>query len=722
MLLIIYGAAAELGDKCRKYLQTKGYGLVDKYYYTDGKPIVESRHESRTYLSKDEFLEKTDSLFRYEVANCMVGFNWNQICDAIYGNKNKLLTRGSADISMLRKIKEVYKDKVQIIYCYVDTATLEKLCVNLSDMTPLEYGYRMGLGLSVKENYSENIDLFDSVIIYSGESSVFDYKALYHQIDTLIGTPENEQKKSHAQYDIFISYYLSDFNSELSNNCYCFIKEVTERLEQHGIKTYSSEYLKGETNFYKSVTNAIMRSSVFIPILTEESLNNPSFQKELQFAVDTAKNNGLIIKPIAMDSPDIPSLFTGEYSAYNVSSKKYLGSIDFIEDWFVDMFSGEETLKRLSEEIDMCINSSLYKKAFDIQRSYICILENHLARWHKTGTIEKLNALIKYLDLAVKSENYTRGSTIIDDILSLYPSDLDIAFANKISSYLVKYCELSGISEKDIIAKIHDKLKVSNEEKNRFIAVFNHRYNNKKQRNEVMSSYNTELSDKIVAYSKASIELFETLFESGCTPGYNETLISAYNRIIDYCRQVCLSNEVTEICVDRITKLKMVRNNDLVPTENGKKTLQSLKVYLGQALPETGHFDVFISHKSADDMRADKIYNHLKLCGYEVFCDHHTLSELHDSNYDKRVTAALQNSKHLILVSSDPEYVKDQWVYYEWHMFFSEKRENRRNGNLIMVLSDDLMSRKAELPAELRDGLEIIKMSEFRDRISKYLW
>ena len=51
-----------------------------------------------------------------------------------------------------------------------------------------------------------------------------------------------------------------------------------------------------------------------------------------------------------------------------------------------------------------------------------------------------------------------------------------------------------------------------------------------------------------------------------------------------------------------------------------------------------------------------------------------------------------------------------------------EKRENRRNGNLIMVLSDDLMSRKAELPAELRDGLEIIKMSEFRDRISKYLW
>lgn len=168
--------------------------------------------------------------------------------------------------------------------------------------------------------------------------------------------------------------------------------------------------------------------------------------------------------------------------------------------------------------------------------------------------------------------------------------------------------------------------------------------------------------------------------------------------------------------------MKMVRNNDLVPTENGKKTLQSLKVYLGQALPETGHFDVFISHKSADDMRADKIYNHLKLCGYEVFCDHHTLSELHDSNYDKRVTAALQNSKHLILVSSDPEYVKDQWVYYEWHMFFSEKRENRRNGNLIMVLSDDLMSRKAELPAELRDGLEIIKMSEFRDRISKYLW
>ena len=39
-----------------------------------------------------------------------------------------------------------------------------------------------------------------------------------------------------------------------------------------------------------------------------------------------------------------------------------------------------------------------------------------------------------------------------------------------------------------------------------------------------------------------------------------------------------------------------------------------------------------------------------------------------------------------------------------------------------MILSDDLMPKKGELPIELRDGYEIIKTSEFRDKINNYLW
>ena len=231
-----------------------------------------------------------------------------------------------------------------------------------------------------------------------------------------------------------------------------------------------------------------------------------------------------------------------------------------------------------------------------------------------------------------------------------------------------------------------------------------------------------DFADQIARYSNASIELFETLFRQGIVPGYKNTLITAYNRIIDYCRTISIGNETTLQCIERVSDLKTKKEEISEPSELGRKTLQSLKVYLGQALPDTGIYDAFISHKSADDALAEKVYEFLTASGYEVFCDHHTLDSLRDSQYDKRITEALQNSKHLILVASDPAYVKDQWVYYEWHQFFSDKREGYRNGNLIMVLSDDLLARKAELPAELRDGIQIIKTSAFREKLNDYLY
>lgn len=251
------------------------------------------------------------------------------------------------------------------------------------------------------------------------------------------------------------------------------------------------------------------------------------------------------------------------------------------------------------------------------------------------------------------------------------------------------------------------------------------RFTHKKESAKTIESTSSDiidpLVDKIAAYSKATIELFEALFENGFAPGYKETLMSAYDRILGYCKSVNLGNEIPAMCIDRIAELK----NSIQPSETsscGESTLQSLKVYLGQALPNTGNYDVFISHKSADDAIATKVYEYLQQTGRVAFCDHFTLRELHDSEYDKRIVESLENSKHLVVVASAPEYLKDKWVYSEWHRFYNDKRLNRRNGNLILVLSDDLMERIGDLPSDLRDGIEIIKISEFRNRIDDLLW
>ncbi len=729
MLLILYGASAALGKNCRDYLQSKGYELVDKYsYIEDGKPLHESRFGQRMYLSKEDFYAKTDSLFRYNIANIQVGFSWNHISDALYDNKNKLLSCATPDVSILRKIKEVYKEKVYIIYCYVDAVALEGLYVNLPRMSATEYGSRMAIGLSIKECYSKNVDLFDSVIIYGGEGSVFNYQMIYQQLDAIVSEKKQEDSDEvvggNKRYDIFISVSKADLVHSPNHEHAEFINDMVDALVSHGINVFSSySDLNTGVNICESINSVICRCSVFLPIISSNSFKNAFFEKELQIAVQAAKNSALIIHPITLDGTELPILLKN-YNAYNVSSEHYRGSVQFIEDWYVDMFSGEATLKKLSEEIDTCVKTSLYDRAWELQGSFVNTLYNHLSKWHRSGTVEKVKAQINYLDLSIQIQDLEHSRIIIKALLSAITDDLDVGFYDNVAKCIVNYCNVSNTPTDEMFEIFYKYLNVSSVNRQKFFETFNVLYGLEKcrQNDDSEEIVDITLANKIAAYSNASVELFEALFEKGMAQGYRESLISAYNRIIDYCKSVALGGAIAEKCVDRVLELKSMHIDHVYETESGKKTLQSLKVYLGQALPDTGTYDVFISHKSADDILADKVYDYLRNCGFEVFCDHHSLGELRDSSYDKRIMGALAKSKHLILVASSTDYIKDGWVYDEWHHFHSDKRDKYRNGNLIMILSDDLLPRKSELPIELRDGYEIIKTSEFRDKINNYLW
>ena len=81
---------------------------------------------------------------------------------------------------------------------------------------------------------------------------------------------------------------------------------------------------------------------------------------------------------------------------------------------------------------------------------------------------------------------------------------------------------------------------------------------------------------------------------------------------------------------------------------------------------------------------------------------------------------AIDRSKHMVLIGSNPDYLKTAWVKDEWSTFNNEIREGRKNGNLILLLSDDIASDKGRLPCQLRQK-EIVKMSEFRNRLLSYL-
>lgn len=719
MLFILYGAASEMGYKSREYLQSKGLELIDKYACCEGVPAIESRFGKRNYLSKDEFERKTDSLFRYEFANVIIGFDWSQITDAVYSErgsekKNKLLTLSTSNIEILRKIKDVYPNDVKIIYCYIDTFCLESLFTKLPNISADEYGVRMAMGRTIKDSYTTNADVFDYTVIYGGESSIFDYNALYKQYDAILKTIEHKENDiANEKYDIFISYCGEQVS---------FARDLMEALCNSNIKVFNPYTIAVGDTFKEKIEQAILNTRVYVPILSKKSLESQSFLSELKIAISSSKNSGTVIYPIAFDYDDLnwdkynSILGLADVQAYRVNKTNYAGSINFIDDWFSFMFTAEATLGELSSEVKEYIGVGAVEKAINVQKQYIVILQKYLSAWQKEEVNLLISAYIKYLDLLLQHKQLNKASIIIDEILSLISEKNISRFEGEFTRLLV---EFSVASENDQV--VLDKINACDQDfvelKGRFI----HKKDSTKAIEHPLSDTIDPLVDKIAAYGKATIELFEALFENGLAPGYRETLMSAYDRILGYCKSVNLGNEIPAMCIDKIAELKnFVQSNET--SSCGESTLQSLKVYLGQALPNTGNYDVFISHKSADDAIATKVYEYLQQTGRVAFCDHFTLRELHDSEYDKRIVESLENSKHLVVVASDPEYLKDKWVYSEWHRFYNDKRLNRRNGNLILVLSDDLMDRVGDLPSDLRDGIEIIKTSEFRNRIDDLLW
>lgn len=708
-----------MGCKSREYLQSKGLELIDKYAYCEDTPAIESRFGKRKYLSKDEFERKTDSLFRYEFANVTIGFDWSQITDAVYSErgsekKNKLLTLSTSNIEILRKIKDVYPNDVKIIYCYIDTFCLESLFTKLPNISADEYGIRMAMGRTIKDSYTTNTDVFDYTVIYGGESSIFDYNALYKQFDAILKTIEHKENDiANEKYDIFISYCGEQVS---------FARDLMEVLCNSNIKVFNPYTIAVGDAFKEKIEQAILNTRVYVPILSKKSLESQSFLSELKMAISLSKNSGTVIYPIAFDYDDIN---WGEYRnilgladkrVYRVDKTNYRGSICFIDDWFKFMFTAEATLGELSSKVKEYIGVGSVEKAINAQSQYILILQKYLSAWQKEEVNLLISAYIKYLDLLLQHKQLDKASIIIDKILSLISEKNISRFQGEFTRLLV---EFSVASENDQV--ILDKINACNQDLVELKVKFINKRDSKKAIEHSSSDTIDPLVDKIAAYGKATIELFEALFENGLAPGYRETLMSAYDRILGYCKSVNLGNEIPAMCIDKIAELK----NSLQSNETsscGESTLQSLKVYLGQALPNTGNYDVFISHKSADDAIATKVYEYLQQTGRVAFCDHFTLRELHDSEYDKRIVESLENSKHLVVVASDPEYLKDKWVYSEWHRFYNDKRLNRRNGNLILVLSDDLMDRVGDLPSDLRDGIEIIKTSEFRNRIDDLLW
>jgi len=732
MLFVLYGAIAEMGLKSREYFKNSGFQIVEKYNYAVA-PMLTTKYGTRHYVSEDVFLGNTDSLFRYEVGGIRVGFNQQQISDAVCDKVNSLLTLSTKDIAFLSEIKHVYSDKVCLLYAYLDDATLKSIIAGLDDITDEEARVRYETGCYVKESYLQYQHIFDHVVIYGGENSTFNYQSLYRQYDSIFSSRTVEKRNETRYADVFVSYARKDAD---------ICTSVRLALEQKGISVFDDSQLTVSTNWTDAIVNAIQNSKIVVPIITDNALNSAYVMKEMTFALESAEKNGTLIVPIFMSGVDLVKVPDLEYRIATLSCEMIENSdaekaANNLAEKIHKLLSAEVNLMSYSKQVENYLCLKMYNQAKHWQEAHLALCDDVfttskgafidieaciLSRIKLISILLDMKLYEEALEWAIEALNYLDDGNTYDVLVDQFA--ICCAYLG-MSTDSVRELALSRLDEFGLYnssCSDDDKMQSYmcshlNNILDRFDNALHSLETNEKaaDKEEIIQPSD---ENKIAEYGELVIALFEDIIKRQSKDLSRNDLIIGYERILNYCKHVGLKGEVADKCISRIAALSSLEDS---PEKNESPNVcEALKIYLGQALPKSGEYDVFLSYKSEDEVLAKKVYDYLAQSGKEVFFAKETLPQLGESEYEEMIFEAIDRSRHMILIGSNPDYLKTSWVKDEWSTFNNEIREGRKKGNLLLLLTDDIAGDKGRLPGQLRQK-EIVKMSEFRNRLLSYL-
>lgn len=732
MLLILYGAIAEMGLKSRQHLMQSGFQLVEKYNYAVA-PKLTTKYGTRNYVSEKEFYENTDSLFRYEVGGIKVGFNQKQISDAVCDKTNSLLTLSTKDISFLSEIKRVYGDKVCLIYAYIDDATLKSIVFSLDRITEDEAQVRLDTGRDVKQSYLQFKNIFDHVVIYSGEGSVFDYRNLYRQFDCIVGSKTLADKAKVRYADVFISYTRRDS---------AIYSQIQTALNQRGVTVFDDRQLSAGTEWASVIADAIQNAKIVIPVITDNSLASTWVMEETRFALESAEKNGTLILPIFDSNVNLDKV-------QSIKHRLELLSCVIIEDGAVTdaserlaekiqkLLSAEANLKAYSKQVENYLCLKMYVQAKNWQQAHLKLCDEVyslsngsfldfeaclLSRIKLVSILLDMQQFDEALEWTIDALNQLDDGDTYDvlvDQFAICCAHLGMNVNSVRNLALKRLCEFTMFDPHYVGDDRMQEYMRSHFENlidrfNNAVSAIDSDYTSSTNKDCHQNGEETQIAQ----YGELAIALFEDIIQDKSKSLSRHDLILGYERILNYCKHVGLKGDVADKCISRIAELNSFEES--VPSGESSLASEALKIYLGQALPRSGEYDVFISYKSEDEVLAKKVYDYLTQSGKEVFFAKETLPQLGDSEYRTAIFDAIERSKHMVVVSSQPDYLKTKWVKKEWDTFDNEVTDGRKDGTLILVLADDIVANKGNLPIELR-AKEIVKMSEFRSRLLSYL-
>ena len=192
MLFILFGSTVEMGKRSRDFFINNGFELIQKYHYVPDDFVMQERFGERNRVTKDTVLNCD---FIYEHNGMLVGFDKKQIIDAVRGRKKCLLTTSAHTIDFIRQIKAAYGEYVTVIGTYIDEQTLNTMFASLPNVSYEEILRRINTGNQIKKCLINERKLFDSIVIYGGDHSTFNFDALVVQYKHLIEKAEKREKE-----------------------------------------------------------------------------------------------------------------------------------------------------------------------------------------------------------------------------------------------------------------------------------------------------------------------------------------------------------------------------------------------------------------------------------------------------------------------------------------------------------------------------------------------
>ena len=732
MLIILYGCLDKVGKASRQFFTDKGYELVEKYNYAPNEIAIKARHKPRNLVSKEEFYEKTDSLFRYELSGLFCGFNQTQILDAVTSDTKKLLTLTTTDVSFLRSIKNVYGDAIKLIYCYIDKNILKEIVHQLSDLNPGEKEYRLEIGTEVRNQYVKNSDIFDNVVIFSGENSEFNLNSLILQYDNILKSIDDAYVNQPNQHDVFLSYAHKDID---------IVKTIRKQLIDSGLDVVDDSDMPFGVDVAEYNKKAIASSKIIVPIITNNTIESDFAEKEIEAALNIAEESATVVIPLFLehgldyrDSCAISQLsvmpgpgFDTDVSPEEVG-KGLAERIQFL-------FSGLKYLEWYSEQVNNYLFVKEFKHALEIQKKHLelCIdLSN--ASQGKYASMEVIFcSKIKLTSILIDMKNWSDALNETIDAIQMLDDDSSQGVYNTLKDQFAICCVGCAYDEDKVQSIINEYINIYRYDEaylGRIMHYFNYdlckelmeefKYRNRRKESTAIQEDTPTDGEivKIAQYGEAAMEVFSGLINAELTEQIRGNLIEGYQRVLNYCMQLGLSEDISAECIRKIAELK---ETNTIKTKGSSKIAGALKVYLGQAAPGSGNYDVFVSFKSVDEALARKIYDFLKQNGKEVFFSRESLPQLGQSEYEDAIYEALEHSKHFVLVGSNPEYFKTDWVSREWKYYNNKNRESEKPGNLIIILPSEYVDEKDMLPPQLRYNVEKVRMVEFKERLLSYL-